>query len=363
MRWWLHGRRGLGDGGNAELDARLSEAWAAAAAAVGKTLDLQASKEAFLADSGLWHEGTADLPASAVLTRETARRRRRRLVLGSVAGVAAALVAGAAALVTVAAPGASPHDATSPGHKSTGGTLITAAYVVQRVDSALNAAGSGGVAQITVTTDGTTSAREWSYGDQWRSITYSASGQPIDDVGFSISSSAYTLVNYQKHAWTRQAGLGRPGAPVSLAPGSRNCKVVLPALAWMFRPGLPGIEISGGSPPATVASALRAAVSCGTLTMAGRQRVDGTEAIELTSRPGSLTPETIWVSPDTYLPVRVTASVASLQRTADINWLRPTAQNLANLTVPVPAGFRQVPLSQAIGPIIQQIPGTPPTPK
>ena len=89
--------------------------------------------------------------------------------------------------------------------------------------------------------------------------------------------------------------------------------------------------------------------------MAGRQRVDGIEAIKLTSRPGSLISETIWVSPGTYLPVRVVVRSAArriraIQQTADITWLPPTAQNLAKLTVPIPAGFRQVPLIQAIAP-------------
>ena len=32
-------------------------------------------------------------------------------------------------------------------------------------------------------------------------------------------------------------------------------------------------------------------------------------------------------------------------------------QNLAKLTVPIPAGFRQVPLPQAVWPIVPQIPG------
>jgi hypothetical protein len=108
---------------------------------------------------------------------------------------------------------------------------------------------------------------------------------------------------------------------------------------------------------------LRAAISCGTLVVAGQQRVDGTGAIELASRPGSPISETIWVSPGTYLPVRVVLRLARgqpvFQQTADITWLRPTAQNLAKLTVPIPAGFRRVPLAWAVTPIVQQIPGWP----
>ena len=110
-----------------------------------------------------------------------------------------------------------------------------------------------------------------------------------------------------------------------------------------------------------VATALRTAVSCGTLTVAGRQLVDGTEAIELKSRPGSLIAETIWVSPDTYLPVRVVTRSApgapALQQTANFTWLPPTAQNLAKLAVPVPAGFRRVALNEVVTPILHRVHG------
>ena len=89
----------------------------------------------------------------------------------------------------------------------------------------------------------------------------------------------------------------------------------------------------------------------------GRQHVDGVEAIELTGRPGSPISETIWVNPSTYLPVRVVVnSPFGPRQTADITWLPPTAQNLAYLTVPIPAGFRPVPLPQAVWPILPQIP-------
>jgi hypothetical protein len=273
---------------------------------------------------------TADLWAPAGLTRRAARR-RRRLALCSAAG-AAALTAGAVPLAVAGLPGAN--------HNGTG----AAAYVVKRAVSALSAAGPGEIAQMTVTTTTsatvpsgqtvTTTAEEWSYGDRWRSVTDSPAGHPVYDEGFSTSS-GYTLVSYQTRTWARQPGLGRPTALVS--------------------PGLlSGIGVSASSRPATVATALRAAVSCGTLAVAGRQRVDGMEAIELTSRPGSLISETIWVSPGTYLPVRVVVRPASgqsiLQQTADITWLPPSAQNLDRLTVPIPAGFRQFPIAQAIQP-------------
>jgi len=253
----------------------------------------------------------------------------------SAAGAAAALAAGAVALVAGVVPGA--------GHHGNEGEAVDTAYVVKRIDRALSAAGPGDIAHMTVTTSGgttATTAEEWSYGNQWRSVTNSPSGHPIYDQGLS-SSSVYTQVSYQRRIWARQPEPASPDKPLS------GCELAVAAPLLLFQLGVAG-GASASSLPATVAGDLRTAISCGTLAVAGRQRVDGTEAIELTSRPGSQWPETIWVSPDTYLPVRVVARPAPRKpgaawQTADITWLPPTTQNLATLTVPVPAGFRQVP--------------------
>jgi hypothetical protein len=299
-------------------------------------------------------------PRSRRTVAGVAWQQRRRLALRSVAGVAAALAAGAVALVAVGVPGAR--------HNGTGGPAVLAAYVVKRVDSALSAADD--IAQMTVATSSaaisggpavTATAEEWSNGEQWRAVMNSPAGHPVYDEG-SSTSSVYTLVSYPTRTWARQPGLGRPAAPVS-GPGS--CEPVVPGpgrpVPVLFQPGLPGTNFSASSPPATVARDLRTAVSCGTLAMAGRQRVHGIEAIELTSRPDSMISETIWVSPGTYLPVRVVVRSAPgqpvVRLTADITWLPPTAQTLARLTVLIPARFRQVPLTEAVQPILQQIPG------
>jgi hypothetical protein len=298
---------------------------------------------------------TADLLAPAGLTERIARRRRRRLMLRSMTGGVTVLAAGAAALAVVALPRVN----------GTGQPAVDAAYVVRNVSDALSAAAPGTIAQMTITTSGgprgTATAEEWSNGEQWRSVLYSSPGHPVYDEGYS-SASGYTLVSYPTKSWAQQAGLGLPYAPFSKSPASvkQGCGKALGAFPVLFRLGLPGTSTSTSSLPMTVATALRAAVSCGSLTVDGRQVVDGTETIKLTSRPGSLITETIWVSPDTYLPVRVmTSSPAGLppvQQTADFTWLPPTAQNLAKLTVPVPAGFRKVPVLQAIAPNLKHIP-------
>jgi hypothetical protein len=321
---------------------------------------------------------TKDLRAPAGLTRHAVQRRRRRRVLRSIAGSASVLAAGAVALVAVVVPGT----------VENGTPALASAYVMKRVDSALSAAEPGDIAQVMVTSSGagpgiatkTTSAEEWSYGDQWRSVTYSSAGQPDYDEG-SSASSVYTLVSYSTRTWARQRHLGnpigleQPGKPVAgnhpvgnravqrgaPALGPRGCEPTGGANLLLLQPGLPGMGFSASAPPATAARALGKAVSCGIFTVAGRQRVDGIEAIELKSRPGSFVTETIWVGRGTDLPIRVVVHSSpgepAFKLTADITWLRPTTQNLANLNVPIPAGFHRVPLAEAIGQTLLQFSG------
>jgi hypothetical protein len=85
---------------------------------------------------------------------------------------------------------------------------------------------------------------------------------------------------------------------------------------------------------------LRGAVSCGDLKADGTVTVDGVTAIKLT---GSIGPQkealTYYVSPATYLPVRMTLGH---RVQADFQWLPPTPANLAKLALPTPpAGFTQ----------------------
>jgi hypothetical protein len=319
---------------------------------------------------------TGDVRAPAGMLRQVSRRRRRRrlLALRSAAGVTVALATGAVALVAVVLPSA--------------GDNGVALALVKRVDRALGAAEPNEIAQITLTTRSatppggktvTTTAEDWSYGDRWRSVTYSTDGHPVYDEGFSAAS-VYTLVSYPAQVWTRHSGLGRPlgltspdrrlglapfefpvAGPSGLLPKAsarpafvlRGCQPVGAALLLLFQPGLPGIGFSASAPPATAARALRTAVSCGVLAVAGRQRIGGVDAIELTSRQDSLISETIWVSPGTYLPLRVIVRSAAGEQgfrlTADISWLPPNSQNLGKLAVPIPAGFRRVRLPEALG--------------
>ena len=93
---------------------------------------------------------------------------------------------------------------------------------------------------------------------------------------------------------------------------------------------------------------IRAALSCGHYRIAGQQRLGAARAIKLVSvKPDGPYSETLWVSPATYLPMRLTwhwldrraAGPGTL--TGDFRWLRPTAANLGSLRVTAPHGFRQ----------------------
>ena len=284
---------------------------------------------------------TSDVRAPAGLMARIARRRRRRVVVRSMGGAAAALTAGAVAMAIVVLPGVD-HQATA------------AAYVVKRVDKALSVAKPGDMARMTITTTGPTgfatsgfTAQEWSYGSRWRLVTDASPGHPLSDSGDN-GSSVYTMVNYTTRTWARDSD---PGSALAPAPLTLGC-VAKKALPSVFaKGGFAGVfsgVFSVGPRPVNVADALRAAISCGTLTVAGRQQIAGTEAIELTSDQKSFMSETIWVSPGSYLPLRVVISLGLVRMTANITWLTPTAANLAMLTVPIPAGFREVPLAEAI---------------
>jgi hypothetical protein len=270
------------------------------------------------------------------LARRAWRNRRRRITTRAAAAAGAAAVVAAAVVAGTA--GAS---------RDTG--IHTTAYVVRHVGSAV----SGAVAanDIMYIRAGDDSAEQWissgPAGPASRTKLIYPAGQVYWDIGTNLKTDTVTGVNYRTKTWGRSEP---PGPPQPYPPPTSCGQVGQPATTAtsVMRFTL-----------ATLAAGIREVLACGQWSNEGTQYVDGVDAIKLASEFRVHLPAfshapaqtdsfitTIWVDPASYLPLR------SMQRifingkqvpgpppVYDIQWLPPTSANLAQLTVPIPAGF------------------------
>jgi hypothetical protein len=128
--------------------------------------------------------------------------------------------------------------------------------------------------------------------------------------------------------------------------------------------------LSMGSPPAVSIhwrAFIGAMLACGAAAVTGHVRIGGMEATKITGKPVTVRLPagqaravgatwatarwTLYVNPRTYLPVRITGSTETFGGPArpwisssvtDVQWLPPTAANIARTLVTIPPGFRQV---------------------
>ena len=260
--------------------------------------------------------------------RRYARSRRRTAFAVAATGTAAA-VAGATAgfALTAGTPGTGP--------------IETTAYVVNHVSSAL--AATDAIGYTTAHYSGTGAVGffsnwvvGWEFGDLSRQLIESSAGQPLVDNSARPEDGrgAIISVHYPSRDWM---SITVPSSELPRPPGGNNrCEADF---------------LSAFAAPNTAADwkqIIQAGLACGMFTVAGRQWVDGVDAIKLTGHtPAAGT--TIWVDPSSYLPVRLTGRVqlisggtdaASL--TIDFRWLPPTSANLKELTAPIPHEFPEV---------------------
>ena len=269
------------------------------------------------------------------LAREAHRRyakSRRRTALAVAATGTAAAVAGATAgfALTAGTPGTGP--------------IETTAYVVNHVSSALAATDAIGYTTAHYSGAGAIGffsdrVVEWEFGDLSRQLIESSAGQPIVDNSARPEDGrgAIISVHYPSRNWMSVT------VPASELPrpsdGNNRCE---------------GIFLSAFAADQNTAAdwkqIIQAGLTCGMFTVAGRQWVDGVDAIKLTGHtPAAGT--TIWVDPSSYLPVRLTGRVQLIAGgtdkqdagtlTIDFRWLPPTRANLKELTAPIPKGFRE----------------------
>jgi hypothetical protein len=287
---------------------------------------------------------TADVTAAPEgLAMRTIRYRRRRAI-ATVTGTAGVVATAVAVFAAVAVTGS------APAHPA-GQQVKSVAYVISRTESALGAASSGNFVEnyryTTISGSGVefenvspasdiTSLTMWTYGQHVKLVTYAGGGRLSTVSGWSTSGKmTTTTADYQNKTWWR---LMTPGiSPYSAISGCRAAVELTLQGPW---------ETAYGDLPA----ALRTALRCGQYTLAGTQRVDGVETVELKLVPMADTPvrQTFWVNSSSYLPVRSVAANYSMpgsvwEYQTDYRWLQPTPANVAHLNVSIPAGFTQVP--------------------
>jgi len=271
------------------------------------------------------------------LAREAHRRyarSRRRTALAVAATGTAAAVAGATAgyAATARTPGTAP--------------IETTAYVVSHVTSALSATDAIGYSTARFSGPGSgigflhDRTAEWEFGKLSRSLIETATGRPLVDRATRPVRDGWHIitVGYASRDWT--------------ATTIPRDQLYQPALGDddLCRGSVLGLFNSRVTSAADWKKIIANGLSCGAFTDAGRQWVDGVDAIKLVGHKAAHT--TIWVDPGSYLPVRLTDQVQVIfgstknqhpaTLTIDFRWLPPTKANLRELTAPIPPSFREV---------------------
>jgi hypothetical protein len=217
---------------------------------------------------------------------------------------------------------------------------LSAAAVENPVVHVHSSRGNMGIAIGAKRGEGLMSRQEnsWYYGRYGteRSQGLTTTGQPVFDTGLAETSETATsiLVDYPARVWWQYVQHFPAWTPPPAS--ARSCRDVLDFTTDLY--------------PTEWAADIHKALTCGQFTISGTEQVNGIDAIKLTPvRPDVMT-AVLWVDPSTYLPVRVAVEIRTspggpfeLNHQADVQWLPPTAANLAKLTVPIPPGFAQIP--------------------
>jgi hypothetical protein len=214
----------------------------------------------------------------------------------------------------------------------TGTGIQTASYVVRRMRSAL--AANHGVLRISDHAPDSQTGQPvwdiiWSSPDRptTRTVDLDPAGHPVTGYLVTIwpKRTVSIVISYGSKTWSRTVYPFGSAAPAG-GPAPRH------------------------ETPAQGAARLRAEVASGQLTLVGPARVDGQRAIELRQGTAARGMLRIWVSPDTYLPIRTVSTPPGVPASSpqairdDYTWLPDTAANRHLLTraAAIPAGFRQV---------------------
>ena len=301
---------------------------------------------------------TAGLRAPAGLARTAGRLHRRRLAVRAAVACGTAAVTAAAVVVAAAGAGGTP-----PPSGVSGARVRTAAYVVHRVEKAL--AGTNLVFRGSTASTGQTSVN-WAYGPRYRFEEFTGSGcghalpsgecthrggsEPYLALGTAIIDGklAYAYVSYYNHMYSLAPLRGsRPGSACSTHTALAMGSPVILTNHW--------------------SAFINATLACGAAKVTGHVWIDGVETTRITGSPVKVKLSTgyakvvgekwararwtLYVNPQTYLPVRIYGSTQTFggprpstrfTSVTDVQWLPPTKANKAKALVTIPAGFHQV---------------------
>ena len=255
--------------------------------------------------------GVADLTASPSLLPTLRRRHARQVAARRVAITAASLAVAVAVGGVAATAGIGP---SGPTHE-----VRDAAVITDQVAGAMDGAGRS-VVFITVTETGVgkvSTPDEPAVWNHWYRADNTAvrtqvlvDGQPVWDEGTDLDRRTTTTVDHRQRTW-------RSG-PFLVRAGDATGDMITPA-------------------------GIRQAMAGGRLTIVGEgELVAGRPTIHLRGDgiAHSGDPMGFWVDRTSHLPIRAEYRRGnSWQPPFDLTWLPPTEANLANLTIPIPAGY------------------------
>jgi hypothetical protein len=315
----------------------------------------------------------ATVPAGLVMRARRQHRRRVAAVRISAAAATAAVTA-AAVTVAVALAGSVPS-------RPVGRTAASlTAYVVAHAERALAPASRDVVQARAAVLVNQTSTEVLSWSDARASKTELAtgSGQPLQAGGYLLRSGRVTVVtvDYRDRTWRERDITLPPSARAGAATAAPVPAIVQPLQAIF------GVELtqltrvcanSDGAPSAAFTfswpARIQELLSCRSLTVAGRGRIDGIPVIKLvpavSAEPGADS-AVLWVSRASYLPLRLAfvpvpvAPASGSTSTApgtpaasyqvNLRWLPATRANVAKASIlPAPRGFRQLPWPAGTG--------------
>lgn len=288
---------------------------------------------------------TSRAPAGIVASARRRNHRRRVAVHSAIASGTAAVLAVAVAAATGAA---------DPGSRPGSASLIharTAAYVVLRhtaralaeqnrvmLGQSLSRGTGEKVSTLSIT---------WSYRSASSWVEYWPARKPYVADGFAeIHGKLRSVyVSYYNRKWSGGNAPPQPPEPAC----SRTARLELggPAPAVQDWPGFIGTMLG-----------------CGDATVTGRVWINGVHAIRITGAPvrdnlpkGMVRQTkgdvrfTLYVNPTTFLPVRVSGATISFgggtspftyATVTNIEWLPPTAANIAKSIITIPPGYKHV---------------------